>query len=157
MKSIFSVSMLGAALLFSLLYYVVVERTGAAVTEVEITFTEATDAKYVIIHTISPDSLVFTATPQYSPVIFHCLITGNTFDKLTGYGMGLTDFLTMTGEEAQEDRVFLLKTNGFTVRNYLIIPSEKLTAGKVYYLIAGEKDAEGVFTNNHTECIKIVL
>jgi hypothetical protein len=157
MKHIFSISMISAALLFSLIYYVVVEKTGAAATGAEVVFTEASESEYVTKHTISTDSLVFTSTPKNTPIVYYCLIAGNFFDKMTGYGMELKDFLSLTGEEAREARITVRKTNGFSVLNYFTAASENLITGQVYYLIVGEKNAEGEFSSNSIDCIKIQL
>lgn len=150
--------MISMALLFSFAYYFVVERTGSATSQAAtISFTNASESKYVMIHSINSDSIIIKPTATNSSVIYQCLIDGKFFDKMTEYGMHLKDFLSLTGEEVSGNKIIIQKTNGFTVLNYVTTPSEKLSKGKVYYLIVGKKNADNEFTNENSECIKIQI
>lgn len=149
--------MIGAAIVFSLLYYVVVEKTGVAASATEVIFTNVSDAEFVQIDIISQDGIILTPTPKRNSVVYCCLVTKDFFDKMTGYSMEVKHFLMLGGKEAAEDRIEIHKTTALSVMNYFNAPSENLMKGKSYFLIVGEKDAEGEFTNTNANCIKIQL
>ena len=151
MSKRFSMIMLAAAIVCSLFYYLAIKFSGAGTVAVSVDPITPSEAVLAQVEVMPEEVVVKVDRPE----IYYCLVTKATFQKMADFGMKPSGYLQMGGSAFQDEVNHLDKTSAFLIMNYVNIVSTDIKEKQVYYLMMGSKNADGLFTDELTECIKI--
>lgn len=148
-----SIFVLFATIVCSALYYYVVKTTGASTQGGATVLIEPKDATMARVDVTANAVVIESSTDE---VLYYCLVTKEAFDKMSGFGMTGSSFLTLgNAVELAPGKNTIESSNAFMVMNYVKIVSDDIAQGKKFSLMIGCKDANGEFTDRLTESIKI--